>query len=421
MQKRGQAQVDWIISLGLFVMYLVFFFAFAKPLVSQPTTMDPLLKVVDDQIKKNASWEMQTVPLVIFSNISSDSEPIIATFPFNWNSSSFALTDNETFYLDEGRLFTIRNLSAGRNYMMIAHSTENYNVKTGQQRDLFTTKDTATIGKGLKVGFRDSSLQNIAYKDKYRLQGMNITVNQGDITTDNFTYTSTKLLSKYELQLAAFNHTTYIVADNTRIYNFIRQNNQYNGPQNFSFSAIISNSTAYYTDAGFGYVDLNFSCTDFYTSYIDLYDADGGITFLFPDKANTSICGLNTTLRFTASFFLKQENRYDIILHTGDYNSTLAYKSPYTARFGSVEKNKGLSSRLIGRINSTRYDSLKRAWSYPLNREFSYVILNGSNTPIFDYSPTVQPDSNIYVKDSRSYILDQYGNRQDVEIRVSGW
>ena len=88
MQKNGTVEVDWIVSLGIFLIFLTLFFFYLLPItVEQPEAADVLLADIESNLRENATWYVQKVPLFIRSNISGV-EPIVAPFLLDWKNLS---------------------------------------------------------------------------------------------------------------------------------------------------------------------------------------------------------------------------------------------------------------------------------------------------------------------------------------------
>ncbi len=421
--KRAASQIDWIMSLAIFVLYLAWFFAYVQPFTIPPEKLGSILTQLSGKLDSNITWTMEVVPIIMYSNISGTDEPVIADFPYHWNETSFSFTTNNTFFLDGDKLFFFLNMTEGKTVHRIAHSTENYSQRTGIQRDLIAASDFASIGsEKMRANFKDSVLTEVIFEEKSLIQKFNATINDVQLITENKTFTLSNSVAKYAIQAPLLNHSAYIFADNPRIYTIVKLNKNQETKQNFSIQAIMGNSTKYFSDTSRGEINYNNTCLDFLSNYMDFYDEARGITFIFSERANMSLCTENSTLKFVAYYALLNDTRYDIIAHQGAYNNTLKYRNPYKARFGMPELQTGVSYRQLTTLNATGYSTLKRSWNIPPIREFSFSIANSNNTDIFIYEP-VPPKglTNVFAKERRASLLDQYGNYQSIFIRVNGW
>ena len=109
-------------------------------------------------------------------------------------------------------------------------------------------------------------------------------------------------------------------------------------------------------------------------------------------------------------------------MHDGNYNNTILLTNPYTTKFGIIENITGPSLSKLSKVNKTTYANLKSSWSYPQSREFSFFIENLSSSTVFTYE-TVTPgkEIDVFVKQSKITVLDKYGNRKTLTLRIKGW
>ncbi len=417
MGKKGGSEIDWAVSLAIFLMYIAWFFIYISPLTKEPEDQGSSLKRIADKLKANATWTVETVPLMIWSNISGRDEPVISDFPYRWNETSFAFTNNNSFLLDEGKIFFMINLSEGRKITTIAHSSESYNRPSNLQKSISATNDYASTAN-MKADFKNSKPDKIEFADAYLLLGANITVGNQEPEIENTSVLISTDIIKYKMQAKGFNHSSYIFAQNPRIYTVIKTAPYSN--MNISASFTLGNLTSYYSDNMQGNFNFNNSCKDIKTNYLDAYTEISGISFIFNNKENVSLCMENHTIKLKVHFENENETRYNIFLHTGDYNSTLKHKAPYTVSFGVIQDEKGLSSKYINKLNTSNYSSIKSMWS--VKNDFSFTVVNMSNSAIFSYEKSSPPQSaNIFAKETETSMLDQYGNREKARIRVRMW
>ena len=411
MSKKGETQIDWIISLFIFMLYLAWFFVYVAPTTRVPPNYDTLLASVTLKIKTNASWTVDSVPLIIESNISGV-EPVFVDFPLAWNSSSFSQKNSYPFLLDERRLVLIANLSAGKSVIPFVHSDQNYSSFS----DLVSSTSTYASSSNFRADFESSLLSGISLDSKVLVSPINITVNQLGVDVSNSSY-SGSIIPRYKLKGGIFNHTSYVYGK--RIYNFISINNPRDVGQNITLIVRFENLSFYRTERISG--TSNSSCIDDYGNYFDAFDSSSGVSLIIHVPANLSICTSNQTIIVKAYFTLQNDTQYDLIAHAEPSNSTPAYVSPYFSRFGIVEGISGISEDALQQLNISSHAKLRSFFNYPASREFSFLVLN-SSVELYKHEPKL-PDkvSDVFVKESNIQILDKYGNFQTYTLRVKGW
>ena len=64
-KKRGSTHVDWVMSIGIFLIYLLALFIIIKPGVREIYSEDTLLSIVENNVKGNIVWTIKETPLFI--------------------------------------------------------------------------------------------------------------------------------------------------------------------------------------------------------------------------------------------------------------------------------------------------------------------------------------------------------------------
>ncbi len=419
--KRALAvDLDWIISLGIFLIYIGVFFIVIRQMPTNQSPASALLNSVFDHIEESTEWNVQKLPLLIASNISG-SEPVIVRFSYDWKNFSF--TDNTSFDYVDGRLIFKLNLHEGRNLLELVSSSENYTLPS-TNFDLTAGANGASVDSQQFVSeFKSSMLTRVNHFGKERLTDFNISISGVALNPEAASAEAniTALSAKYKLRFPQLNHTSFIVAGYSRILNYVTTDAR--EPHNLTVSVTLRNYTFFQiNNALAGTINYtNRECRSTSSRYIDFYDSTSGITFILPEGANMSFCAGSDTVRFSTDFSMLNETRYDIIFHPGDFNNTLKYVSPYRTAFGVPENITGISRQLYRKLNETDYLAIKRNFSYPDSRDFSFSLYNESGAPIFSYQPKPAGITNVFAQEATVFLLDKYGAKSKHTLRLRGW
>ncbi|MEK6854072.1 MAG: hypothetical protein AABX60_01935, partial [Nanoarchaeota archaeon] len=403
-KKALAVDLDWIISLGLFVIYLGGFFIAIRQLPAQQSFTGALLENVADGIEESTNWQVQKLPLIIFSNISGR-EPVIVGFAYNWKNFSFS--DNTSFDNKDGRLIFVRTLSQGRNTLELVTSSENYTLPFASLDLTATDREASVNSQRFSAEFQNSMLARAIHFDKERLSDFNISV-EGLVLRPETAITEanvTALSAKYKAEFPQLSHTSFVVAGFSRMLNYV--NTDAKEPHNVIISATLRNYTSFYiNNAVSGAINSTAQvCTTSRSRYIDFYDGISGVTFIAPEETNISFCSGNLTAQLSLDFPIKNETRYDILFHSGDFNSTLKYVSFYKAAFGIAENITGISQALYKKVNESDYEALKRGWSYPNSREFTFTLYDAGGKLVFNYQPKIPGATNVFAREKDVFVL----------------
>lgn len=419
--RKGLAvDLDWIISLGIFLIYLGIFFLAIRQLPAQQSPTEALLENVFDGVTSSSEWHVQRLPLFITSNVSG-TEPFIVDFQFNWKNFSFS--DNTSFDLKDSKIIFTKNLIQGKNIIWLVSSGENYTPQNAFF-DMASSPSSASVdSKRFTAEFQNALLLRAAHFDKERIDEFNISISgttlkpETAITESNFS----ALSAKYKQIYPQLNHTSFLIGGYPRIISYASTDSR--EPHDLTLSATLRNYTSFYINGGVQGT-INFTtkdCSNALGRYIDFQDGVSGVSFIVPEGSNISFCAADKTARLGIQFALQNETSYDIIFHEGGENSTLKYVSPYKAAFGIAENLTGISKQLYKKLNETSYITLKTRFSYPSSREFTFSLLNESGTPVFDYQAKTPGTTNVFAKEKDVLVLDKYGIKTRHKLRLRGW
>jgi len=421
MSKKGVLGVDWILSISIFLIFITVFFLYLAPFAAeQPEAADTLLFNLEENLRENATWYVQRVPIFIQSNISSF-EPVFAPFTLNWKNLS--LGDNTSFYQQENKLIFKSRISTGPNIKWVVSSDEAY-PQPSVITDLAPTETGITMDSHRFAATFDGLPVSVLHFDKQRVSGFNISLDSGYISPESAAKESnfSVLAAKYKLSTDTINHTSFVVGDFPRLYNYV-SSRQPLETHNFTVSVTLHNYTHYFIDNSLS-GSLNFTsptCLGKSSNYIDFYDALGGVSFITDTTAIMSFCTGNGSVGLSVFMDLDEETNYNMIFHTGDFNATQKYINPYTARTGLIENLSGISLTLVNQLNTSDYTNLKKAWGYPSSRDFSFQLLNESGEPLVNYTLVTPGNVNVFTRQFEELVLDKYGNRIKHVLRIKGW
>jgi hypothetical protein len=97
MKKRGLSYVDWSISIGLFIIYIITIFILLGPAFKQDYSEDYLSSIVKDGLAENTTLEINRFPVFIRSMAPIDSNP--HTFTLKDLPKEFEGIDDENFLI----------------------------------------------------------------------------------------------------------------------------------------------------------------------------------------------------------------------------------------------------------------------------------------------------------------------------------
>ncbi len=405
-KKRADTQVDWAISLGLFLLYLAWFFIFVRPLYSQelrPANVD-LLK---EKFIENTSWTVNRYPIIINSNFSFPDEPIVADFNFDFNKTN-AFIMEKSFFMGDGKIFFVNSITNSSNKFYLLNSEERYEP-FNEASDLTATENLA-ITSNMSVDFENATIIDVNF-DGIKINSFRVLMNGIELNTNNTNFSQKRTIARYKVIGQTLNHSSYIFARNSRIYGLVRAIQNHN----MKIEVNLDNYESYFSNnVNRGNVPYPDSCNNFEGRMIDFYTNQSNLLFVFERNANISFCAKNTSIYVVFEFESGNETLYKIIFFKGDFTDSLKYLEGHESYFGANEKISGFSETRLLVINATSYNRLKNEFGVGDFR----IIVNELN---LSYGANPVKSENIYANEFNGFLLDKFANVEKITISLMAW
>ncbi|MFH1063847.1 MAG: hypothetical protein V1729_02080 [Candidatus Woesearchaeota archaeon] len=412
--KKALSHVDWAMSLAIFLLYLAWFFIFVKPLLAPSQTMNTLLDILDEGVTDVLFQDVERVRMFMPGEFDNDYEPIIIPFSRTWKTSDIAHSE-EYFVIDAGRMFFLGNVSKSREFRMYYPHRA---LITKTPRTIIASEDRAWVGS-FSAYFSSYLLDRIQFFGKDRLRDFAVDVDERDIQEegemDNFT-----MMAKYSRMDEALNISSYVLAENSRVYSYISSADYRNHSVIIDFTAY--NYTRFYfnpSDQGTLSYSIRPSCKYYKSDFLDLSDTDSGMLITFDEDIDMRLCTNETDVQVRLEFDLTTagDSNLDIFLHEGGVEDMLDY--PVEPRVGITETLDTVSSKQVALMRGKDYGYLKQLFNYPDDRDFNVtvesVVINAT------YGRPHPEVADIYARKVDGYILGEEYGTERVLITLSVW
>ncbi|MBU0758195.1 MAG: hypothetical protein KKF44_09060 [Nanoarchaeota archaeon] len=431
MQKRGLSQIDWAMSLGIFVLFIAWFFMFLMPQYEIDASKDALVLNVKNNFYRDYSWNIEKVPLFVFTKNVYEYTPIIVNFSLDWAEFAF---DSELPYVNENnQLVFLSNIG---NYPETIWLINGMNTtSTKGVTNLIATPTWATTEKNIGVYFDGSFLNRIYYNGTRMLSSYRVyfKANGTDdferYNAENNTFTDLGVMAKYKSFTQGISHTFFVYAMNSVVHSFVSVNNPEFTDQTYEYliKFNLGNYTNYYSNnlifGSFNITGEN-SQASFSSEYVTLYNDKNAVSFFFDRNTSMMFNMSNATLNVQFLFLLDDAAEFEIVYHEGSYNNLSRYGYNYT--YGIIERHEGFSLDKIR--NSLNYEELKESWKYPKNKEFSLTVWDAPPEKIGDMDDILlgmgpeDPETiAVHSEDIPDFILDEKGEKTPITINIKVW
>jgi hypothetical protein len=363
-KKRGSVDVDWAISLAIFIIFLTIFFMFVFPMFSVKPPETNIIQAVKEKFENpganGAAWTVSKV-LIYVGNTNAGVYPVSLLLPYNFGTPNTSFPDNREFLIDENRIFFYHNLRNGSIYLVSSNSTYSQTKASGY--DLSCTSSGFSVSSNFDVSVLNGLITKIDYNGETAALNFDYGGLESTSSTDFWNKT---FVCKYKRGF----HSTYVMGNYSMIFNYM-------GSENLNLKLDLEDGRyhSYYDSSAHTIPYNDNTCKSFSTDIIDLYDTDG-IAFVSKDMSVTMCYSNATGEKLNLSMQLR--NPYTIILHQGNY----ANITPYTGtriELGALQTLTGLSYDKLVQLNQsrrTRYEELKSEWGISAVNEFDWRVSN---------------------------------------------
>jgi len=433
MQKRGSNQIDWAISLAMFLLYLAWFFILAKPQLDDTTDIGTLADSLLLQIVDNTSWEVKTIPLFVTASETGVNQPMIIDFPFEWSETQFAFNPSNYFALDNDELYLLGRADELEFTMWILSSDSEYSPPD-ISKDIEIGSNYARVAqKGFEIEFQNSTPVNISRNNVRHVSNYNLYVN-GQLVSGNSSFSKSSIHGKHVLASDEIVHSTLVFAERPQaLLDFdltsMLEHTITLELELFSFSNYYLNSESQ------GNINYNGSCTLGNSSQVELHSLTRGVFFTSDKNMSVSICPINNSaIGINLSIVSNEDFEVLVSTHLGltDFQNWESrqiaspevipyYSRPTHTNTGTALINTGLNSRFVDELDAFDYDDLKLLWGFPDANDFSVSISNGTNSILGISEPLPLETDTVLVRQRKMNLINQNGTKNPYTISVRVW
>ncbi len=112
MKKAIEHHLDWIIGVGIFLLFTVFILATLKPGYQKTKEGEILLSILEDKIEENLTWKIQKIPLKVLQINCQRTNCISLKWPYDLDTikvlgADFGVSNNKLIIFGNTDVYTI--------------------------------------------------------------------------------------------------------------------------------------------------------------------------------------------------------------------------------------------------------------------------------------------------------------------------
>ena len=395
MNKKAITQIDWIMSLAIFMLFIGWFFIYIQPFF-QFTPENNAPDKIAEEFLENYQTSVRQTPLFVYSNQSYNKTPLI----FDLEAKDSYINNTGFVVHDKGKLFTVAPVKKGNNILMLNQGVNHTNptkVNFHVRKTFLTTTD-------LRVDFKDSVIKEISFTEDKKISDFEYQINGEKFNPETHSYTKKSGLAKYNFSENKNTHTTHIFHQFSLIYNYVNLKN----PGKFEFKLNINDYDSFFVNNA-GYGKIQSGCNSYSGKSIKLKNEEDSMAITFSAVADIKLCSYNKT---SAVFELDSIKNANYVIDFSNQNNIRAHNTKTSA--GLSRKIEALDIKNIG-----NHSQIKQKLRINEDFSISFNLMNGTN---YKYQSASPGDlDNVYVTERSCHWLDKKGYRQGCRIGVKTW
>jgi hypothetical protein len=405
--KRGGSNIDTVISLSFFLLFVAWFFIFLRPFAEPAGSTDSMISIIENNLEK-FSTDIEETLVRIYCERTGE-QPMVASMPFEWNESSAAIKDGRYFGIYSGKaLFYV--MPEKEKALSLIH-LENISAPLPDPginaNNLFATEHN------FRADFENSALIALSYYNSTLISSVSLYINNVSIMPEKSDFKNTKIAAAYTYSAGSVSGSSFIFDNHPKILSEI------NAVENSSIHLIFSFSNLdkfYSNNENNGAIEG--SRLLFPGKYIDIYSGNesggSGVSFVFDRDVLFVISPGNPDELeiFSNSSSLK----YEIIAHSGDYHSTEGQSGLCSAEFSIRKKLTALSEEKI--LSEDAYEILESGYTALKNFAVKILCENGK---VFEIGKVTELKTDIYAREIPYEVISADGNRTSCKVQISVW
>ncbi|MBW2968041.1 hypothetical protein KY362_06155 [Candidatus Woesearchaeota archaeon] len=410
--RKALSHVDWAISLGVFLLYLAWFFIFIKPLFGASENMDTLLDILEDGVMDEIEQDIEQVQILIPDDVSAQYAPVIIPFDYGWTAGGMSHSA-DFFYIDDGKLFFLANLSEARMFSMYSP----HKALTFRPPSVVIADEERVSYQDFTARFDSALLESIVYDGEVRLDDFAVEVDETELSGED-TFENSTLVAKYRVSGNDVNLTSYLFAENSHVYSYIGPDDRFNHTVQIDFTTY--NYTYFFVDplqSGEVRYTIWANCYTYKSDFLDLYDGSSGLLITTDEEISMRLCSNRTTPSVRLTFDLEDEVNFNIYIHDGPVDDVLDY--PLDPVVGVVETLHTVSRDKISYLRHRDYDYLKYLFDYPKDRDFNVSVESGPVSASYGAEQPLAED--VFARRVEGFLLDDDFSQERVLVTLSVW
>lgn len=417
-KKATADQVDWAMSLAIFLMFVVWFFLIVKPFTHTDNEFELATTEIRDEFRKEVHHTVYETPIYVIQNSSTDNLPIMISKPRTMNN--FSIGSGRYYETYKDRLIFLAVVEGDNKIIRMRRSTKNYSMDPDGSLIRKTGDAVYIDSRNYSASFKSSMAENVLFNELLQIKNSSYQIDTETMEKDNPDNKVGKLYALFNTSNNVLDIENFVFYDNPLVFTIIRSKDIL--PKNYTLGISYSLNEEFDNYDDGNEISTLASCIDTETSKIDFRGNNQGITFLFDHNISVRACpyGNRVQVDFETMITPGSTLRLAMVSHNKEKISYLGkHLVEGSSKTGITEKLTGISEDKL--VSLREISSLKERWNLSDEIEFEIQIFNSSNIEIYSLRTKDENSDKVYARRYRNYLLEEDGSTTPVFVNIKTW
>ena len=418
-RKSGSTHIDWVISLGIFLFYLVWFFVFIKPQITSTVELSPISNSLNNYITENTYSNSINQPLMMNYNdlttelIMVNFTPVYGLDTFNFNNKPYYISKNN-------KLYFLKEFNKTKEVIYI-NEINSTQKRLKQSADIIVGINKISNSNGLLVEIINNITESVVYQDRSIISNIHVSLENDNLKITN---TSTEYNGVYYKINSATQRVnfSFVFFAKSQLLVFESEKNNKNSNKRVKIDMSLSKFDNYSFENGeINIITPNSSCVNKESNELKIYNNQQTLIFKSFDNLSFKQCFDNSNINLSITLANKDKTELFIIISN---NNSYDYFSAYNYKMGLKTKSEGID---INKFNNLNQTLIRNLLGIPIERGFSIILWNNSINSLTRSDKLSQignetlTDKEIKNDEHIDYLLNDDGSKQEITRSIITW
>ncbi|MFP4112134.1 MAG: hypothetical protein ACLFPQ_00505 [Candidatus Woesearchaeota archaeon] len=418
--KRGTAeQVDWAMSLAIFLLFVVWFFLIIRPFTQQEENKDVIIQDIKEKFNLQTYHTIEKIPIFPVMSHHGLGVPVFVQKPLLKD----IIVENGVDYADyEKNIVFLADTVSKQDVIFLKVSDKNYSdPKSGS----FIREQNNRISidsMNYSAYFSDFLLRTISFNNIVQIKNASYFLEGESFDVSDAQKEINPVYISYNFSNNVFYSEQVVFRDNSFVYGKIIPHKTITQDYLFEIDLDLDSTFINY-DLGSGSSVLN-GCVNLEGNRVEISNGTQSIGFSCTETMSYALCSYQSRVELSISAQLSKDSHIEYAISSYSGSEDLFQGEciwDNRTKIGLSKKEEGISLDKLFLLDDYDGVVLKRSLNISRDVDFGVEIYNMSRHKIFDIATADSGSRDVYALQYRDYLMDNYGTKTPVFVNVKTW